>query len=249
MPGALLPDDPTTPPATGTRPTSSPCSGCPPRATGTCRSRSARAQPCTSSSATRRRRCSTAPRTATARATSTRSASGPTTSRPARRRLHLRRRGPARRAQARRAFVIAGDQNSDPLDGDSIAGRDPAAARPPAREHEAHARRAPGAVEAAALQGGANLTHRSDPRFDTADFADSRAGQPARRLRAAEPADQGWRQRGVLACPVGSAVAADRGLRHRLEPRGRVPDVGSPAGLGRPGPARRALTARWHGYR
>jgi hypothetical protein len=33
-----------------------------------------------------------------------------------------------------------------------------------------------GAVEAAALQGGANLTHRSDPRFDTADFADTAPG-------------------------------------------------------------------------
>ena len=33
-----------------------------------------------------------------------------------------------------------------------------------------------GAVDASALQGGANLTHRSDPRFDTADFADSAPG-------------------------------------------------------------------------
>jgi hypothetical protein len=32
------------------------------------------------------------------------------------------------------------------------------------------------AVEAAALQGRANLTHRSDPRFDTADFSDSAPG-------------------------------------------------------------------------
>jgi hypothetical protein len=33
-----------------------------------------------------------------------------------------------------------------------------------------------GAPEAAALQGGANATHRSDPRFDTADFADTTPG-------------------------------------------------------------------------
>ena len=33
-----------------------------------------------------------------------------------------------------------------------------------------------GAVEATALQGGANLTHRSDPRFDTADFSDIAPG-------------------------------------------------------------------------
>ena len=41
------------------------------------------------------------------------------------------------RRQAR--FVIAGDQNADPLDGDSIPGRDPAAARQPADQHEQHA--------------------------------------------------------------------------------------------------------------
>ena len=81
------------------------------------------ARPCTSWSATRPRRCSTAPRTATAPATSTRSGSGPTTSRPASVALHLRRRGPAAAGSSPGAsFVIAGDQNSDPLDGDSIPG-------------------------------------------------------------------------------------------------------------------------------
>ncbi|WP_134741771.1 endonuclease/exonuclease/phosphatase family protein [Nocardioides sp. 503] len=70
-------------------------------------------------------------------------------------------------------FVIAGDQNSDPLDGDSVPGSiqqlldhpritDP---RPSSR----------GGVEAAARQGGANLAHESDPRFDTADFNDNPA--------------------------------------------------------------------------
>src|SRR5690606_12982171 len=33
-----------------------------------------------------------------------------------------------------------------------------------------------GAVEAALLQGGANLTHTGDPAYDTADFADSAPG-------------------------------------------------------------------------
>jgi hypothetical protein len=33
-----------------------------------------------------------------------------------------------------------------------------------------------GAVEQSALQGGANVTHQSDPRFDTADFADTAPG-------------------------------------------------------------------------
>jgi hypothetical protein len=72
-------------------------------------------------------------------------------------------------------FVIAGDQNSDPLDGDSI----PGAAQQLLEHPLVNAKLTPesaGAVEAAALQGGANTTHRSDPRFDTADFADTAPG-------------------------------------------------------------------------
>ena len=45
-------------------------------------------------------------------------------------------------------------------------------------------------MEAAQLQGGANLTHRSDPAYDTADFADGAPGNlradyvlPSRDLR------------------------------------------------------------------
>jgi hypothetical protein len=72
-------------------------------------------------------------------------------------------------------FVIAGDQNSDPLDGDSIPG-----AIQQLIEHPlVNVSKTPasaGAVEAAALQGGANASHRSDPRFDTADFADTAPG-------------------------------------------------------------------------
>jgi hypothetical protein len=72
-------------------------------------------------------------------------------------------------------FVIAGDQNSDPLDGDSIPG-----AIQQLLEHPlVNTRLTPaseGAVEASALQGGANLTHRSDPAFDTADFSDVAPG-------------------------------------------------------------------------
>ena len=78
-----------------------------------------------------------------------------------------RRGGLARGA----SFVIMGDQNSDPLDGDSIPGA--------AQQLLEHARvntsltpSSPGGPEQAALQGGANLTHRGDPAFDTADFAD-----------------------------------------------------------------------------
>lgn len=72
-------------------------------------------------------------------------------------------------------FVIVGDQNSDPLDGDSI----PGAIQQLLEHPRVNARVTPeseGAVDAAARQGGANTTHRSDPRFDTADFADGAPG-------------------------------------------------------------------------
>jgi hypothetical protein len=68
-------------------------------------------------------------------------------------------------------FVIAGDENSDPLDGDSIPGAAQQLLDNPLVNSRVWPQSA-GAVEASALQGGANLTHRSDPRFDTADFAD-----------------------------------------------------------------------------
>jgi len=72
-------------------------------------------------------------------------------------------------------FVIAGDQNSDPLDGDSIPG-----SIQQLLEHDlVNTGMTPssvGAIEASALQGGANLTHQSDPAFDTADFSDTAPG-------------------------------------------------------------------------
>lgn len=91
-------------------------------------------------------------------------------------------------------FVVAGDQNSDPLDGDSVPGaiqqllNAPRVIDPrPGSE---------GGVLAAATQGGANLTHRSDPYYDTADFNDNAPGN----LRA----DYVLPSRGLR--PVGSAV-------------------------------------------
>ncbi|WP_217213352.1 endonuclease/exonuclease/phosphatase family protein [Streptomyces sp. AC550_RSS872] len=78
------------------------------------------------------------------------------------------------RAGAR--FVIAGDNNADPYDGDSYAHAirqllDHPAVRlpqaPPASE---------GGVEAARLQGGANASHLGDPAYDTSDFGDTAPG-------------------------------------------------------------------------
>lgn len=95
-----------------------------------------------------------------------------------------RRGGLARGA----AFVVAGDQNSDPLDGDSVPGAvDQLLDHPRVLDPLPTSQ---GAVEAARLQGGANATHRSDPRYDTADFSDSAPGNlradyvlPSRGLR------------------------------------------------------------------
>ena len=69
------------------------------------------------------------------------------------------------------AFVIAGDQNSDPLDGDSIAGAIQQLLDSP-RVNDSNPPASEGAVEAAQLQGGVNLTHRSPARYDTADFSE-----------------------------------------------------------------------------
>jgi len=72
-------------------------------------------------------------------------------------------------------FVIAGDQNSDPLDGDSIPGSIQQLIEHPL-VNTGVTPSSEGAVEANDLQVGANLTHRSDPRFDTADFSDTAPG-------------------------------------------------------------------------
>ncbi len=95
------------------------------------------------------------------------------------------RRGGLRRGAP---FVIAGDQNSDPLDGDSVPGAIQQLTDHPRIEDPLPT--SPGGPEAAARQGGANLAHESDPRYDTADFADTSPGNlradyvlPARRLK------------------------------------------------------------------
>ena len=72
-------------------------------------------------------------------------------------------------------FVIAGDQNSDPLDGDSIPGSIQLLLEHPLINTKLTPS-SEGAVEQTSLQGGANATHLSDPAFDTADFSDSAPG-------------------------------------------------------------------------
>ena len=74
-----------------------------------------------------------------------------------------------------RAFVIMGDQNSDPIDGGSLHNAIDALI-----DHAAVSAsfvpQSAGAAEASSVQGGANATQRGDPRFDTADFNDRVAG-------------------------------------------------------------------------
>jgi len=72
-------------------------------------------------------------------------------------------------------FVIAGDMNSDPNDGDSI----PNSAQLLLDNSLVNTKVTPsslGAVQQSTLQGGANDSHLSDPAFDTADFNDSAPG-------------------------------------------------------------------------
>ncbi|MFI7551890.1 endonuclease/exonuclease/phosphatase family protein [Micromonospora sediminimaris] len=73
------------------------------------------------------------------------------------------------------AFVIAGDLNSDPYDGDSLPGAAQQLLDHP-RINDRVVPASAGGTAAARRQGGANLDHRSDPRFDTADFADTSPG-------------------------------------------------------------------------
>jgi hypothetical protein len=71
-------------------------------------------------------------------------------------------------------FVIAGDQNADPFDGDSYDDAILQLLDHP-RVRDPHPTSA-GAVEAATRDGGANLTHTGPAAEDTADFADGAPG-------------------------------------------------------------------------
>jgi hypothetical protein len=78
------------------------------------------------------------------------------------------------------SFVIAGDQNSDPLDGDSIPGSIQQLLDNP-RVNTSVTPSSAGAVEASEDQTnlGVNASHQTDPAHDTADFA-----EPPGNLRA-----------------------------------------------------------------
>ena len=79
-------------------------------------------------------------------------------------------------------FVIAGDQNSDPLDGDSIPGSIQQLLEHPLVNTKVTPD-SPGGVEQSILQDDNNDLHLGDPAFDTADFAEAVFGGPGN-LRA-----------------------------------------------------------------
>ena len=126
-------------------------------------------------------------------------------------------------------FVIMGDQNADPFDGDSVArrpsscsttrGSTPPSPRPAGR---ARAGRPPGWGQPDP-PGRPRLRHRRLRRR-------ARAGQPARRLRPAEQEPEAPRRRGVLAAVHRPAVPAGR--------RVPLPDLRPSPGLGRRARAR-----------
>jgi Endonuclease/Exonuclease/phosphatase family len=82
------------------------------------------------------------------------------------------RRGGLRRGEH---FVIAGDQNADPFDGDSVDDAILQLLDHP-RINTRMTPTSPGGPEQSRLQGGANAMHLGDPAFDTADFADTAPG-------------------------------------------------------------------------
>lgn len=68
-------------------------------------------------------------------------------------------------------FVLLGDHNSDPLDGDSWPGAIDQLLKHPRIQDPRPT--STGAVEAAKDQGGINLEHGTDAKYDTADFAEN----------------------------------------------------------------------------
>jgi len=83
-------------------------------------------------------------------------------------------KGQKRGLRPSESFVIVGDQNADPFDGDSV---DSAITQLLGSKRIVDPLpTSAGGPEAAVLQGGANAGQKGDPRYDTADFADSAPG-------------------------------------------------------------------------
>ena len=73
------------------------------------------------------------------------------------------------------SFVIMGDQNADPVDGDSFDNAIQQLLQNPGINTNVIPTSG-GAAQQAELQGGANANQKGNPYFDTADFADGTPG-------------------------------------------------------------------------
>lgn len=88
-------------------------------------------------------------------------------------------------------FVILGDLNADPVDGDSYAGAILQLLNHP-RVNATFEPASLGGVEQARLQGGFNAQHKGNPALDTGDFGDAR-GPGNLRIDHVLPSKDGWR--------------------------------------------------------
>ncbi len=90
---------------------------------------------------------------------------------PARAAYLIDDRGRSGGLPANARFVIAGDQNADPVDGDSATGAISQLLAHP-RVDASVVPRSEGGIEASARSGGANATQRGDPAHDTGEFGE-----------------------------------------------------------------------------
>lgn len=116
-------------------------------------------------------------------------------------------------------FVMVGDLNADPQDGDSHARAiDQLLSHP--RINASFKPASVGGVEQARLQGGANVRHRGDPAYDTADFGDRPPYGPGNlRIDYVLPSRRGWLVRGGgVFWPAADVPAAElvKASDHRL---------------------------------
>ena len=141
------------------------------------------------------------------------------------------RRGGLRRGEH---FVIAGDQNADPFDGDGVDHAIRQLLDNP-RVNASVTPTSPGGPQQSQLQGGANTTHQGNPAVRHGGLRRRRTGQPARRLRAARPRHQDPEQLRVLAAEQRPAVPPGRHVQRRAAARReRLPVIRPPArGSGR----------------
>ncbi len=136
-------------------------------------------------------------------------------------------------APPRGAFVLLGDANLDPLDGDGRPEAILALLDHPLLQ-DVEPRSEAGAVMAAA-EGGANLTHRGDPTLDTANWADDENGPGNLRVDYVLPSRH-WRADAAGIAWTRSDGDADGAPRHGLVWVDLVPG-GAAQGLDRIGRA------------